>query len=144
VITSSPIRRPSGFLALGIFFFFGALMATFAATTLLNPGTFLDRAWELNPLAHAQLMPIAKIAGVGFVVLAVVLLLAGVGWFRRRRWGWVLGTSVIGVNMIGDLINSARGEWLKGAVGVVIAGLLLFYLTRPGVRDYFRGEAGRT
>lgn len=133
--------RPRGFLALGIFLFFGALIATFAATTLLNPGTFLDRAWALNPAARAQLMPIGRIAGTGFIVLAVVLLLAGVGWFRRRRWGWGLGTSVITVNMVGDLINAARGEWLKGAVGVVIAGLLLFYLTRPGVRNYF--TAGR-
>ena len=113
-------------------------MATFAATTLLNPGTFLDRAWALNPTAHSQLMPVARIAGVGFVILAMVLLLAGVGWFRRRYWGWVLGTSVIAVNMLGDLINGLRGEWLKGAVGVVFAGLLLFYLTRPGVRDNFQ------
>ena len=113
-------------------------MATFAATTLLNPGTFLDRAWALNPAARSQLLPVAKIAGVGFVVLAVVLLLAGVGWFQRRYWGWVLGTSVIAVNMLGDFINALRGEWQKGAVGVVIAGLLLIYLTRPGVRTYFR------
>jgi hypothetical protein len=143
VTPSSTTRRPSGFLAVGIFFFFGALMATFAATTLLDPGTFLDRAWELNSTAHVQLVPVAKIAGVGFVFLAVVLLLADVGWFRRRYWGWVLGTSVIAVNMLGDLINSARGEWLRGALGVVIAGLLLFYLTRPGVRNYFKKAVPR-
>ena len=131
-------RRPTGFLAVGIFFFFGALMATFAATTLLIPGTLLDRAWVLNPTAHTQLIPVAQVAGVGFVVLAAVLLLAGVGWFRRRYWGWGLGAAVIGVNMLGDLINAARGEWMKGAVGVVIAGLLLIYLTRSGVRNYFR------
>jgi hypothetical protein len=63
-----------------------------------------------------------------------------VGWFRRRRWGWLLGTTIIAINAAGDLINAARGEWLKGAVGVAIAGLLLFYITRSEVRSYFRSS----
>ncbi|MFI5114905.1 MAG: hypothetical protein ACHP7J_07155 [Terriglobales bacterium] len=37
----------------------------------------------------------------------------------------------------GDLVNLAIGAHLKGAAGVAIAGLLLFYMTRSGVRDYF-------
>ncbi|MBZ5720577.1 MAG: hypothetical protein LAO03_09375 [Acidobacteriia bacterium] len=135
---TTPEQQPRGFLALGIFFFFGALMATFAATTLLKPGTFLDRAWVLNPTAHVQLVSVGKIAGFGFIALAVPLLLAGVGWFRRRYWGWVVGTSVIAVNLLGDLGQIGFGERLKGVTGVLIAGLLLVYMTRPGVRNYFR------
>ena len=63
---------------------------------------------------------------------------AAVGWFRRRRWGWILGTSIIAVNALGDLVNLAIGEHLKGTVGVIIAGLLLVYMTRPRVRNYFK------
>jgi hypothetical protein len=44
------------------------------------------------------------------------------------------------INAAGDLINGVRGEWLKGAVGVALAGLLLFYMSRPGVRNYFGTE----
>src|ERR671925_1305480 len=97
--------RPPGFFALGAFFFLGALMATFAAITLLKPGTMLDRAWVLNPSAHDQLAPLGRLIGVPFVILAMVLFLAGLGWFKRRRWGWLLGVSVIVVNLIGDLIH---------------------------------------
>jgi hypothetical protein len=62
---------------------------------------------------------------------------ASFGWFRRRYWGWILGTTITAINAAGDLVNLAMGEHLKGAVGVAIAGLLLLYMTRSGVRDYF-------
>lgn len=135
--STAAYSRPAGFIPIGIFFFFGSLMATYAATTLFIPGTFLDKAWELNKSAHIQLAEIGRIMAAPFALLSVVLFLAGVGWFKRRRWGWILGVSVIAVNLTGDLIHLALGNWLGSAVGVAIAGLLLIYMTRPGVRNYF-------
>jgi hypothetical protein len=46
--------KPRGFSAIGVFLFFGAVMATFAATTLLRRGTPLDRLWALNPTAYTS------------------------------------------------------------------------------------------
>jgi len=112
-------------------------MAAYAAVTLLKPGTVLDRLWALNKTGHAQLASLGKGAGLGFVVLSALLCAAAVGWFQRRYWGWVLGTTIIALNAAGDLINGVMGEWLKGAVGVAIAGLLLIYMTRSEVRNYF-------
>jgi hypothetical protein len=91
----------------------------------------------LNKAGHAQLASLGKGAGLGFVVLSALLCAAAVGWFQRSYWGWVLGVTIIGINATGDLINGAMGEWLKGAVGLAIAGLLLIYMTRSGVRNYF-------
>jgi hypothetical protein len=133
-------RRPRGFIPIGIFFLFGATMAAYAAVTLLKPGTALDALWVLNKTGHVQLASLGKAAGLGFVVLSAMMCAAAAGWFRRRYWGWVLGTAIIAINATGDLINGTMGEWLKGAVGVAIAGLLLFYMTRSGVRRYFRRD----
>jgi hypothetical protein len=36
-------QRPRGFVPIGVFFLFGATMAAYAAITLLEPGTVLDR-----------------------------------------------------------------------------------------------------
>jgi len=131
------IARPVGFVPLGIFFFFAATMAILATITLGFPGTFLDRAWDLNKSGHAQLAPLGRIMGLPFVVIALVALCAGIGWFKRRRWAWIVGTLGIAVNLVGDLINMAIGEFWKGAAGVLIAGLLLVYITRRNVRNYF-------
>jgi hypothetical protein len=133
-----PQTRPAGFFALGAFFFFGAMMATLAATTLLRPGTMLDRAWVLNRPGHDQLASVGRWIGIPFLIFAVVLFLAGLGWFKRRRWGWLLGVGVIAVNLIGDLIHFIAGDWLRSTVGVVIAGALLVYITRPRLRVYFQ------
>jgi hypothetical protein len=130
------MKPPVGFLPLGIFFFFGSLMAAFAAITLLNPGTFLDIAWQLNPLGHAELASLGRMIGIPFLLLSGALFLAGIGWFKRQRWGWILGTGMIAVNLLGDFIHLFSGD-LKSLIGVVIAGLLLFYMARPGVRSYF-------
>jgi hypothetical protein len=130
-------RRPRGFIAIGVFFVFGATMAVYAAITLAFPGTVLDVLWALNQRGHEGLAELGRIAAVPFMLLSAALARAAVGWFGRRRWGWILGVAIIGINMAGDLGQLVMGEWLKGVVGVVIAGALLFYMMTPGVRKYF-------
>src|SRR5271168_2841415 len=97
--------KPSGFTALGIFLFFGASMAILAATSLLWRGTALDRIWALNPRAQMQLAPLGAAIGVLFLLLGVALATAGIGWFRRRLWGWRLAVAIIAMQILGDGIN---------------------------------------
>ena len=130
-------QRPRAVVPLGIFFFFGCTMAAYAAFTLGVPGTPLDRLWALNPEAHLQLAPLGRIMALPFALLSAAMFLTGIAWFKRRRWGYLLGTAIIAVNLAGDAFNMLRGEWLKGGTGVVIAGLLLMVMTRPAMRRYF-------
>jgi hypothetical protein len=112
-------------------------MASLVAITLIFPGTFLDRAWRLNPVAYAQLAPLGPPIGIVFSLLAVVLTAAAIGWLRRRRWGWGLAVIIIALQVLGDFANLLRGDVLKSSVGVAIAAALLFYITRPKVRAAF-------
>jgi len=131
----SPKTR--GFTAIGMFLFFGAVLASLAATTLLWQGTALDRVWALNPTAYKQLAPLGCIVGMFFLVLGVALVTAGIGWFRHRLWGWKLAVGIICTQVLGDVINCVRGNWLRGATGVMIAGALLLFLLRPRIRAVF-------
>lgn len=130
-------HRPRGFIPIGVFFCFGAIMAAYAAVTLLKPGTFLDALWVLNRTGHERLAALGRIAGLPFVILSLSLCSAASGWFLRRQWGWVLGVTIIAVNMAGDLGQLVFGERMKGIVGVAIASLLLIYMTQAKVRNYF-------
>ncbi len=130
-------RRSPGFTAIGIFLFFGAMMASLAATTLLWRGTALDRLWALNPMAYRQLAPLGGTVGILFVLLGAALTAAGIGWFRRRFWGWRLAVAIIAVQVLGDVVNCLRGDWLRGGTGVIIAGALLLFLLQPRIRATF-------
>jgi hypothetical protein len=129
--------KPPGFAAIGVFLFFGASMASLAATTLLLPGTPLDRAWILNPTAYKHFSRLGDKVGILFLLLAVLLVLSGVGWFRRHLWGWRLAVAIIATQVLGDITNLVRGDWLRGGTGFIIASALLLYLLTPRVRAAF-------
>jgi len=129
--------KTPGFTAMGIFLFFGASMASLAATTLLWRGTTLDRLWTLNPTAYKQLTPLGRIVGILFLVLGAALITAGIGWFRRRLWGWRVAVVIISTQVLGDVVNCVRGDWLRGGTGVIIAGALLLFLLQPRIRAGF-------
>jgi len=126
-----------GFTATGIFLFFGAAMAGLAAITLLWRGTALDRVWTLNPIACKQLAPLGTSAAALFLMLGAALTIAGIGWFRRRLWGWRLAVVIVAIQVLGDAVNCVRGDWLRGGVGIVIANALLLFLLRPRIRATF-------
>jgi hypothetical protein len=122
---------------MGIFLFFGASMASLAAATLLWRGTALDRLWTLNPTAYKQLAPLGRIVGIFFLLLGAALITAGIGWFRRRLWGWRLAVVIISTQVLGDVVNCARGDWLHGGTGLIIAGALLLFLLQSRIRAAF-------
>ncbi len=112
-------------------------MAAFAGITLVRPGTALDSAWTLNPHAYRLLAPLGKTVGVLFLFLSTALVAAAAGWLRRRKWGWWLAIVIISTQILGDLVNISRGQVIQGSVGVVLAGTLLLFMTRPYVRGMF-------
>jgi hypothetical protein len=131
-------RQSPGITAVGIFLFFGAAMAAFAGTTLLWPGSRLDRAWILNSDAYKTLRTFGRLIGIPFLALSAALLIAGVGWFHRRAWGWRLAVAIIAIQLLGDGASALEGHVVRGVAGLAIAGALLFYLFRPSVRTAFQ------
>jgi hypothetical protein len=134
---TNPEKDPPGMTALGIFFLFGAGIALLAGSTLIWPGTILDRIWNFNPRAFHQLEPFGRTAGIPFVLLAVALSFAGLAWLQRSVWGWRLAVAIIATQIIGDLVNAFLGRIVEGGTGAIIAGALLLYLLRPPVRAAF-------
>ena len=112
-------------------------MALYAGVTLLHPGTALDRFWSLNPVAHQDLLMLRKPAGVMFLLIAAVAATTGLGWFRRRLWGWRLAVVGICTQLLGDFVNLIRGDFLRGGAGLLIAGMLLMYLLSNEIRRNF-------
>ena len=88
-------------------------------------------------MAYKQLAPLGNTVGVLFLVLAATLTTAGIGWCQRRLWGWRLAVVIIAAQVLGDVVNCVRGDWLRGGTGVIIAGALSLFLLRPRIRATF-------
>jgi hypothetical protein len=129
--------KARGFTTIGTFLFFGATMASLAAFTLLWRGTALDGVWALNPSAYKELTPLGGSVGILFLILGATLAVAGIGWFRHRLWGWRLAIAIIATQVLGDVVNCVRGDFLRGGIGVIIAGGLLLFLLRSNIRAAF-------
>ena len=129
-------HRPA-WIAIGIFLLFAACMAALAGSMLLWPGTTLDQLWTLNPIAQQLLTPIGRSVGPIFLLLSVTLLIAVAGWFQSRLWGWRLAVVILSVQFAGDFINLLRGELLRGGIGILVAGALLYFLLRSNIRASF-------
>ena len=125
---------------MGVFLYFGSVMASLAGVTLVRRGTFLDRIWTLNPRAYNRLSPSGTAAGIAFLLLAATLALAGAGWLRRRLWGWALALIIIATQILGNVVNAARGDFLGGGIGFLLSGALFYFLLRPKVRAAFARE----
>jgi membrane-bound metal-dependent hydrolase YbcI (DUF457 family) len=122
---------------LAAFFAFAALMCTFAAVTLLAPGGTLDALWRIKADEHRELLAMGSVIGVAFSLLAVAMTVTAYGTARRRRWGWRLAILIFIVNAFGDALRIAQGAVIEGLLGVMAAGLILWWLTRPQVRASF-------
>jgi hypothetical protein len=127
---------------MAVFLLVGAAIAALAGITLSWPGTALDGIWKLNPHAYEELAPFGRSIGLAFFLLSFALATACQGWISRRRWGWRLAVAIIGAQVLGDLVNALRGQVFAGALGVSIAGMLLFYLTRKNVKAEFGATRG--
>jgi hypothetical protein len=123
---------------MGVFLLFGAVMASIAGATLIIRGSAFDRMWALNPRAYNELAPLGRAVGIPFLLLGIALTLAGIGWFKRRYWGWQLAVVIVVIQVAGGFVHVFLGHVVQGGIGVTIPGALLYYLTRTNVRAAFR------
>jgi hypothetical protein len=135
--SASMTRSPQGAAAVGVFLLIGAVMAFLAGTSLVWPGKILGHMWELNPHAYTQLAPYGKTVGIPFLLLGITLAFSGVGWLKRRVWGWRLAVIIIVTQVLANFVTALMGGVTKGLVGTIISGALLVYLLRPAVRATF-------
>src|SRR5436309_3113521 len=121
---------PIGMKLLALFFAFGACMCALTVGLLLFPGSAIDSLWRLNPEAHAAFQRIGRLSFLLMAIVGVTCALAAIGLARNAQWGRWLGILILAVNLVGDLTNAFVRHNLRTLIGVPIAGVMIFYLTR--------------
>ncbi|MEP6967010.1 MAG: hypothetical protein ABI906_02915 [Pseudomonadota bacterium] len=122
---------------MGLFFALAMVLTAAAGASLLSPNGPLDVMWRLKPSEHAILLRMGPLVGIGFIGLSAAMMATSVGCFARRRWGWGLAVAIFVVNGLADAARVLGGAPVEGALGVTVATLIVWWLTRPRVRRLF-------
>ncbi len=131
-------ERPTGVTVLAILDIVGGVLSLLLGLvfTVLGPTVLLPLLLK----AHARLPP-AFVAAIGilgliFIVSGVISIVIGWGLLKGKGWSWWLTVIFAVLGIIGSAINLVMGN-IGGIVGLIIDGIILYYMTRPHVKEYF-------
>lgn len=79
---------------------------------------------------------VALAVSLGLFVISLTLLLSAVGLWRGKRWGRILSMIFAAIGIVMGLI-AAIVNILGGLVIIIPSAAILYYLTRPHVKDFF-------
>jgi hypothetical protein len=138
ILTSSAIGASLPHIRLlAALFILGACASGYAAVTLAWPGSALDVAWSVNPEGHAGLRSLGPVAIVGMAVLSATMVVTALGLVALRRWAWWIAVVGLAANATGDLATTIATGEPRTLIGVPVAGLIVWWLTRLEVRSRF-------
>jgi hypothetical protein len=79
---------------------------------------------------------LANALGDIFTVEGLILLVAGIGLWMQKAWGWKLSVGIVIAGIVTSIPVLALGS--VGAIPALIVNVaLLYYLSRKNVRDLF-------
>ena len=77
------------------------------------------------------------------VLVGLLYLVTGVGFLQGIGWSWYLGLIVSILSLIRNIIEAVEGGITFAIPGIVVALIIIYYLTRPEVKTYFGRGTGR-
>ena len=91
----------------------------------------------MNPEGHAGLRSLGPVAIGGMAALSVTMVVTALGLLALRRWAWWVAVVGLAANATGDLATAIATGEPRTLIGVPVAGLIVWWLTRPAVRSRF-------
>ncbi len=108
------------------------------AILVIEGGSFLlaDAALTIGAITTAyDIGPFLTIVGVIFLVLAGVEIIISIGLWRGNHWAWTTPNVILAIGLVLAIpLLVVEG----GFVALIINASIVYYLTRPNVKDIFR------
>lgn len=150
-------HRPTGVTILGVLFVIGGAFALlggigtlvaipFAANVVpnaVNNGLEIN-GFPLTPSQESVLIegsgPVLTVLGAILIPLGITSLVVAYGLFKAKTWAWsiavVLSAFLFAINII-SLVTGNISAITGALIGMAINAIVLYYLSRRNVRQYF-------
>lgn len=137
-IAKAKAERPLGVAILAILDILGANLAIFAGIGFMVVPTVIAKMGEAVALgglfAFFEAFTIAL--GLIFLILGILGIAVGWGFWRGSRWAWALGFVFYVIGIVLGVISLALYDYISILI-VIIGALLVYYLFRPNVKTWF-------
>jgi hypothetical protein len=144
-------KRPLGVTILAVLSFIGAAFeAVLFILAIAAPGTLRSLILALSPQGSGpdKLLDLGSLLPAYFGAIAIVIGLLGYGMWTLRNWARLITIVIAALSLVGTIVSLVQigseldsSTILLGLVRVGVCVLILWYLTRPGIRSTFRSRA---
>lgn len=125
--------RPFGVTILAILGFIGAILLFVSAAFFAAFGQMiLAMAPQDVETAGPFLALFMTVGGIVFAVFGVVAAVVSYGLWKGASWAWWIYIILLALGILSSLTALPIG-----IVGIVINLIIIYYLTRPHVKEYF-------
>jgi hypothetical protein len=124
------LKRPDNLIPIVVWQFITAFVALIGIF-ILSAFTFPDAIGPLWGQAITIGIFVFSIATLTLLVFIGIAIASGIGLLKGQEWGRVL-----------SIVHAALSMF-SFPIGTIIGILIIVYLTKPEVSDYFRADGGR-
>ena len=88
-------------------------------------------------LTALGVLSIAFLAGgIGSIILGIASLVVAWGLLKGAGWAWIITLIITIISIIVNIASLAGGQ-TANIIGIIINGIIIYYLYRPNVKAYF-------
>lgn len=129
--------RPVGITILAVFEILIGIVGFLASLAIIG----LSALFSTLPRVGSLLGTFGLIIGAVILFFSTIWLATGVGFLHGKSWSWTLGLIFSALSLLGAIGALTIGLITGGVGGLILWGLMLYYLTRTHVKSFF-GKSG--
>jgi hypothetical protein len=149
---NSNTKRPIGVTIIAILTIIGGIALLIGGLVFIAFGGILSAvsseggSTEAADIAALGMVPM--ILGIGMVIIGIIYLIVSYGLLKGKGWAWTITIIVMIIGIVIQIISAISTGLLTSSltsavathiIGIIISGIIIFYLYRPHVRAYFKG-----
>ena len=124
--------RPTGITILVILEVIGAILVLLIALAIMAFSGFIYSYVPPGSIPPQLFAGLVAFGGAILVIISILCFLVAWGLWTGKRWAWYIAFILAILGALGSLFNLP-----SGILGLVIDGLIVWYLWQPNVKAYF-------
>ncbi|HKR74142.1 MAG TPA: hypothetical protein VJR94_08525 [Candidatus Nitrosocosmicus sp.] len=136
--------RPIGVTILAILIIIGGIALLIGGFGFIALGGIIS---EISSNSSVDIASFTSLPlGIGMVIIGIIYLAVSYGLLKGKGWARIITiiVTIIGLiiqiisAVIAGLVSSSISAIAPNVIGIIISGVIIFYLYRPNVKAYFR------